>query len=362
MWILGFTRELHQWLRNIHAIAGKRDRARGFIGETALFTAHGRRVVLLKRNVIRVSTESECYENVIYLGPVFEPLGSCMRRRNFVEYGATLGLSLVGAHARAAGAPLRVGLTAVILADQAAFLARWSEYLSERMELPVSFVARESYQAILDLLFSNQIDAAWVCGYPYVRHQTQLRLLAVPVYQGRSLYQSYLIRTRGGSAKINGWGDLKNRVLAYSDPLSNSGWLVAQAQLRAAGLTPQDLRRGFFAHGHSNVAEAVASGLAHAGCIDGYVWETMQLQKTASVANTQVIWKSELYGFPPIVVRQDDRNMALEVLGQTLMGMHEESQGQDLLRALNLNAFATPAPALYDSIRELVKSVHGARA
>lgn len=285
-----------------------------------------------------------------------------MQRRNFVEYGATLGLSLASARVSAAGAPLRIGLTAVILADQAAFLARWSEYLSERMDVPVVFAARESYQAVLDLLFSNQIDAAWICGYPYVRHQAQLRLLAVPLYQGNPVYQSYLIRTRGGAIKLNGWGDLKNRVLAYSDPLSNSGWLVAQAQLRAAGLSPQDLRRGFFAHGHNNVAEAVASGLAHAGCIDGYVWETLQLQKAVSVAKTQVIWKSEFYGFPPIVVRQDDRNAALEVLGQNLLGMHEDAHGLELLRALNLNAFAKPAPALYDSIRELVKAVQGARA
>lgn len=285
-----------------------------------------------------------------------------MRRRKFVEYGAALGLAPVGERDGYAATPLRIGLTAVILADQAAFLTHWSAYLSERMGAQVAFVARESYQAILDLLFSNQIDAAWICGYPYVRHQAQLRLLVVPLYQGNPVYQSYLIRTRGSAIKLNGWGDLKNRVLAYSDPLSNSGWLVAQAQLRAAGLNAQDLRRGFFAHGHNNVAEAVASGLAHAGSIDGYVWETLQLQKTASVANTQVIWKSEFYGFPPIVVRHEDRNASLEVLGQTLLGMHEESHGQDLLRALNLNAFAKPTPALYDSIRELVKSVHGARA
>jgi len=284
-----------------------------------------------------------------------------MRRRRFLDCIAAVGLPLVGAHASAAAPTLRVGLTAVILADQAAFLARWSEYLSERVGVAVTFVARDSYQAILDLLFAKQLDAAWICGYPYVRHQAQLRLLAVPLYQGRPLYQSYLIRTRG-AANLNGWSDLKGRVLAYSDPLSNSGWLVGQAQLRAAGLGPQDLRRSFFAHGHSNVADAVASGLAQAGCIDGYVWETMHLQKMATVAATQVIWRSDFYGFPPIVVRRDDPNAALALLGQTLLRMHDEPGGQDLLRALNLGGFAKPAPALYDSIRSLVKLVHGAHA
>lgn len=332
------------------------------IGETGAFIASHRWHWLRKRNRYRVYTEVKCYENVIYLRQSFQLVSARMRRRSFLEYGACAGLPVVGTRVSAAARPLRMGLTAVILADQAAFLARWSEYLSERMGVQVTFVARDSYQAILDLLFARQLDAAWICGYPYVRHQAQLGLLAVPLYQGQPLYQSYLIRTRAGAAKLNGWSDLKGRVLAYSDPLSNSGWLVAQAQLRAAGLGPQDLRRAFFAHGHSNVAEAVASGLAQAGCIDGYVWETMQLQKMATVAATQVIWKSDFYAFPPIVVRQGDKNETLAALGQTLLGMRDESPGQVLLRALNLSGFDKPAPAMYDSIRALVKIVHGARA
>ncbi|MDO8249345.1 MAG: PhnD/SsuA/transferrin family substrate-binding protein [Rhodoferax sp.] len=284
-----------------------------------------------------------------------------MRRRTLVEWGAALGLTRVGAGARAALPPLRIGLTAVILADQAAFLARWSEYLSLRLGVPVVFVARESYQSILDLLFSDQLDAAWICGYPYVRYQSQLQLLAVPVYRGKPLYQSYLIRTRGSAPDLKGWSDLKHRVLAYSDPLSNSGWLVAQAQLRAAGLSERDLRRTFFAHSHRNVAEAVATGLAQAGCIDGYVWETMQLQKMASVEKTEVIWKSEFYAFPPLVVRAGDRNGALSALGAALLAMQDDALGRDLLRALNLNGFSSAVPALFDSIKTLAASVSAAR-
>ncbi len=313
--------------------------------------------------MIGVSTDDQCYEKVIYSHVDDETDGTMkrgMQRKEFLKWGAALVAPWAGIGAHAATGRLRVGLTAVILADQAAFLSRWSEYLSARLGVPVVFIARESYQTILDMLFSDQLDAAWICGYPYVRHQAQLQLLTVPVFQGEPQYQSYLIRTRGAVANVRGWGDLKNRVLAYSDPLSNSGWLVAQAQLRAAGLGPRDLRRSFFAHGHRNVAEAVATGLAHAGCIDGYVWETMQLQKMSSVARTEVIWKSDYYGFPPVVVRQGDRNPALQQLGKALLAMHDDTQGRELLRALNLSGFTQAAPALFDSIRALVASVGSA--
>lgn len=193
---------------------------------------------------------------------------------------------------------LRIGLTPVILADQVAFLSRWGKYLAARTGIDVEFVARDSYQSILDLLFSTQLDAAWICGYPYVRYESDLRLLAVPLYQGHPLYQAYLIRSIGDTHKVTGWQDLRNMVLAYSDPLSNSGWLVAQAQLAKAGLSPKDLKKGFFTHSHRNVAEAVAARLAQAGSIDGYVWETMRSQGMPAIAKTEIVWKSEPFGFP----------------------------------------------------------------
>jgi len=248
---------------------------------------------------------------------------------------------------------LRIGLTAVILADQAAFLSRWSRYLEQRLQCPVSFVVRESYQDVNDLLFANQLDAAWICGYPYVLNQTRLKLLAVPLYQGKPLYRSYLIRPRGDAAKIRNWADLRGKVLAYSDPLSNSGWLVAQSQLAANGIGARDLKRSFFTHGHSHVAEAVAARLASAGSIDGYVWETMRLQGMAAAEQTEVAWQSDLYGFPPLVVHRSPSHPRTETLQQALLAMGADEEGRTLLNELNLDGVIAGEPALFQSIRKL---------
>jgi phosphonate transport system substrate-binding protein len=252
---------------------------------------------------------------------------------------------------------LRIGLTPVILADQVAFLSRWGRYLSNRVGIEVDFVARESYQGILDQLFSGYIDAAWVCGYPFVRFEAKLSLLAVPLYQGQPFYQAYLIRSKTPNTQVQGWADLKGRVLAYSDPLSNSGWLVAQAQLARFGITSRDLKRGFFTHGHQNVAEAVAARLAHAGSIDGYVWETMRVQNMPSVAKTEVIWKSEPFGFPPLVVRKGQARAQMDSLRLALLGMNNDEVGRDLLASLNLTGFVAGQASLFDSIRQQAQRV-----
>ena len=254
---------------------------------------------------------------------------------------------------------LRIGLTPVILADQVAFLSRWGRYLGSRVGIDVEFVARESYQSILDLLFSRQIDAAWICGYPFVRFESGLSLLAVPLYHGQPFYQAYLIRSKTPVPEIQGWKDLKGRVLAYSDPLSNSGWLVAQAQLSKAGVSARDLKRGFFTHGHRNVAEAVAARLAQAGSIDGYVWETMRDQGMPAIAKTEVIWKSESFGFPPLVVRKGHEHPQMEALRQALLHMGDDEVGRDLLASLNLTGFTPGQASLFDSIRRQARQVPG---
>jgi phosphonate transport system substrate-binding protein len=280
-----------------------------------------------------------------------------MKRRTVLEcmagwVGLTVGRPGLAAPV-AESLRLRIGLTAVILADQVAFLTRWGKYLSARTECPVSFVARESYQGILDLLFSGQLEAAWICGYPYVQNKARLQLLPLPLYQGKPHYQAYLIRPKGATDGIQGWADLKGRVLAYSDPLSNSGWLVPQAQLRLVGLAPPDLRRGFFAHGHRNVAEAVAARLAQAGCIDGYVWETMRRQKMAAVDQTEVIWKSAEYGFPPLVARHGAPSEITDRLRTALLGMNANAEGRALLDSLNLDGFRDELSQVFDSIAAL---------
>ena len=280
-----------------------------------------------------------------------------MKRRELLLSMAVAGCVGWPAIGFGAAPRLRIGLTPVILADQAAFLSRWAEYLSQSVGSPVVFVARDEYQPILDLLFGGQLDAAWICGYPFVRQQQQLRLLAVPVYQGRPTYQSYLIRAVGAS--IQSWADVRGKVFAYSDRLSNSGWLVAQGQLAAAGITAGELKRAFFAHGHRNVAEAVAAHLADAGSIDGYVWETMRQQKLVAALKTEVVWRSTPHGFPPIVAPVGSGHPQLGALQRVLQSMPGDASGRTLLKALNLDGFVPGSAALFDSIRALARSVPG---
>ena len=133
-----------------------------------------------------------------------------------------------------AGDALRFGTTPVFLDDQVGFLARWAEYLSRRSARAVQFVQRRSYRDIMGLLRSQELDAAWICGYPWVVNKQVLRGLSIPLYEGAPLYRSYLI-VPASDQQTRTHADLAGKVFAYSDPDSNSGYLVPRTTMLAPG-------------------------------------------------------------------------------------------------------------------------------
>ena len=125
---------------------------------------------------------------------------------------ATLALAPFAARAQPlARAPLKVGLTKVFVDDQMAFINAWRSYVEARLKRPVDFLQRQTYREIVDPLREGRLEFAWICGYPYVRHRDQLKLVAVPLFEGEPLYRSYLIVSASDTATRT-LDDLRGKV------------------------------------------------------------------------------------------------------------------------------------------------------
>lgn len=248
-----------------------------------------------------------------------------------------------------------IGITPVILADRSDFLEQWEIYLSQRLSRPARFVQRKTYKEIVDMLLRGNLDAAWICGYPFVQYRDQLNLVAVPLYQGEPLYQSYLIvgADDSSTAQIS---DVGQRIFAYSDPDSNSGFLVPQYQLRIRGIDPNHFfRRSFFTWSHEDVIEAVAAGVADAGAVDGYVWDSLNQITPQLTSGTRIAWRSPKYGFPPIVSPRNSPTGVSAELRSVLTRMAEDNAGREILGLLNIDGFSIQEPTLYDGILQQMR-------
>jgi phosphate/phosphite/phosphonate ABC transporter binding protein len=253
----------------------------------------------------------------------------------------------------------RIGLTPVILTNQTSFLEEWEQYLSRQLKTPVKFVQRQTYKEVTDLLLNGNLDAAWLCGYPFVRNREKLKLLAVPIFAGKPLYRAYLI-VPTSDTQTKDLDDLKHKVFAFSDPNSNSGFLYPQVRLLKMGIEPRHFfAKSFFAWSHRDVVKAVADGVAQGGSVDGYVWETLAKYEPALTAGTRPVIKSEEFGFPPLVTRKDISQQDFLILQQALLDMSSVTEGRGLLRRMNLDGFVEGSESLYDGIAESVSILDG---
>jgi len=256
-----------------------------------------------------------------------------------------------------AQAQLRIGLTAVFLDDEIRFLLRWRAYLEQRLGRKVEFVQRGRYRETVELLREGHLDAAWICGFPYVRFRSELRLLAVPLFEGKPLYRSYLIVPASDSA-TRSILDLRGKMFAFSDPDSNSGFLYPSYVLRTSQERSETFfKRAFFTWAHRKVVDAVSAKLAHGGSVDGYVWETLRLAPGRLTDGTRVVSKSPEFGHPPIVVRANLAPELAQDLRGAFTGMTRDAEGKALLATLNLDGFAPGSDQLFDSIEAMWRIV-----
>lgn len=280
-----------------------------------------------------------------------------LTRRAAMYMGAGAVMSAVLATGAQSQEPFKFGLTPVFLSNDLELLAALRSYLTDAIGEPVELVSRRTYQEITALLVSGQLHSAWICGYPYVQFRNDLDLVATPSWNGKPLYQSYLIVSADRRAET--WEDLKGDIHAFSDPDSNSGSLVTRALLAENGLRPESFfARHFYTYGHRNVIRAVASGLAQSGSVDGYVWEVMSQMEPHLVGQTRIVRRSEWLGFPPVASPKGlSGDPRIARLKESLTDMDRHPDGRKVLALLRLDGFVSAQPALFDTIAAKVDAV-----
>lgn len=151
---------------------------------------------------------------------------------------------------------------------------------------------------------------------------------------------------------------MRGTVFAFADPISHTGHLVPRFDLLNAG---QDgnrfFRKTFFTWSHRGVVEAVASGVADGGYVDGYVWDCLQRLEPQLTRQTRIVLKSAEFPFPPIVAQDKLSEQDFKDMQQALFDMNKSPGGRKLLQTLNLDGFQGGNPKDYDGVEAVAKAV-----
>lgn len=271
---------------------------------------------------------------------------------NMIRAIVLLSILLLSAPSANAGQePVRFGLTAAVVRENLDLYARWAAYLGRKIGQPVEFVQRRSYREAIDLLQDKEVDFSWICSFPYVKYKDSnlFGLMVVPEFEGRPLYRSYIIVNKSDSAQT--LRDLKDRVFAYEDPDSNTGYMVPRRMIANLGFDPDRFfRRTFFTYSHREQIEAVATNVADGAGVDSYVWRYLSKQEPQLTAKTKIVQRSETFGFPPLVYRLGIDDGLRVRMTNAFLSMNKDPQGRTLLSQLMLDRFIPGDPHLYDNV------------
>ncbi len=224
--------------------------------------------------------------------------------------------------------------------------------LGKRVEL----VQRKTYREINDLLSKGAIDLAFICSGPYaaMKDDSAFELIATPEIGGSHFYQAYLIvNEKSPFSKLE---DLKGHTFAFTDPDSNTGYLVPVYWLAKIGERPETFfREAIYTYSHDNSIVAVAKGMVDAASVDSMVWNYFHKHDPALTSSTRIIRKSEYYGIPPLVGSKRLPEETKRTVQNLLFALHTREKGKEILNQLMIDRFVAPKDNWYDSIRSMRK-------
>ena len=227
-------------------------------------------------------------------------------------------------------------------------------YLGEKLNRPAQLVQGKTYDEINNLVREGTVALAIVCTNAYLEGQETfgMQALVVPQVKGETVYYAYLIVPADSPARS--LADLRGKTFAFTDPLSNSGRLVAVDQLLQAGTTPDAFfSRTIFTYSHDNSIKAVAENLVDGATVDNQVFDFLVAANSPLPGRTKIIARYGPFGSSPLVVNPNLNPNLKTQLRDILLAMDADDAGRAILAKLSIDRFVMPDDPAYDSVRAM---------
>jgi phosphate/phosphite/phosphonate ABC transporter binding protein len=239
-------------------------------------------------------------------------------------------------------------------------------FIGKRLGVSTEFVGDIPWQERERLLDSGHIDVCWICGLPYVRKSNvkegTIQLLAAPImahqrYAGRPVYYSDVVVH--ADTGFQSFEDLRGVVWAYNEPASHSGHNLVRYHLATSGV-----RNGYFSRvvesgSHQESLRMLLDRTIDAAAIDSTVLEMAFVRSPLIVEKIRTVTVLGPSPAPPWVIHRSVPHETREALRQEFLQMHENPEGQHILKGAGILRFANVSDRDYDAVREMDRIAAG---
>ncbi|KJS19573.1 MAG: hypothetical protein VR72_18140 [Clostridiaceae bacterium BRH_c20a] len=232
------------------------------------------------------------------------------------------------------------------------------KYIENELGIKVEVIQRKTYQEVNDLIEAGEVDLAFICTYAYTLGTKQfgLQSFLVPQKNGKLTYQSYIIVPQ--DSMITAFDQLKGKRFAFTDPISNTGYLYPKYLLKQKKETAESFfKNTIFTYSHDNSIKAVADKIVDGAAVDGLVFEYLIEKKPEIKDKVRIIGKSKEFGIPPVVVSPKVNTETKDKLKRLFLNLHNSEEGRVILEHLKIERFREQEDDNYDAIREMANEV-----
>jgi len=252
---------------------------------------------------------------------------------------------------------LRFAIAAMVSAEETfSTYNQFVQRISRDIGREDAFFVRPSYEDVRLALMNSEVDVALVCTGTYLNgmDSDSIKLLVQPEFEDGYSYRSILLVPFDSSFQT--WEDLQDKVIAFTDPESFTGSVLPSAILASRGHEALSyFEKIIYTGSHDRSIMAVSANVVDAATIDSLVWFSKLQQSPSLQDQIRIIWQSQSFGPPPIVVPKNlDRNL-VDDLRRAFLSLHEDAEGRSILSAIGIKRFILPAPKSYDSAMKIYK-------
>lgn len=252
---------------------------------------------------------------------------------------------------------LRMAISSVLLPQETVVHYRSiANYLGWHLNRPVILIQRKSYAEIALLLINGGADIAFFSSGEYANYSglDEIEMLAAQQRMGLPYHQGYIVAAQ--DSDISGIADLKGKTVAFTDPLSYSGYTFLVHMLRQNNQTPESFfGRYIYTYSHDKSLRAVANKVVDAAPVTSLVYDRAKQKHPELAAAVKIIAVSPPAGTGPVVAGKNISQGQRDIVRQALLSMHENPFMLPALQGLSIDRFVTPQAELYEPIRRMLR-------
>ena len=238
-------------------------------------------------------------------------------------------------------------------AETAAHFRRIADYLGQATGRQAVLIPRRNYLEVSVLLRNGGTDLAFFPAGAFGAYPSldDMHVIAAQERMGSSLYNAVILVHRDSPCQT--LSDLKGSTVAFSDPMSYSGYVYLARRLQELGQTPESFfSHSVYTYGHEKSLHAVANRSVQCASVSTLAYNHARQNYPEVADAVRIIETSPAMGTGPVVVRRSMPPEERQQLQELFLRLHEQPELKEALKGLLIDRFVPPSEEWYSSFRQ----------